>query len=87
MNGKSGGHKARQQIQKGRTGLRFQQEESPVGRLSRTPARELDDYIRPLPLSQLQNDHLIKLIIDQVNTAERGAFIQGFKMAMDIARS
>ena len=49
-------------------------------------ARELGDYIRPLPLSQPQNDHLIKLIIDQVNTAEKGAFLQGFRMAMDIAR-
>ena len=49
-------------------------------------ARELGDYIRPLPLSQPQNDHLIKLIIDQVNTAEKGAFLQGFNMAMDIAR-
>lgn len=36
-------------------------------------ARELGNYIRTLPLSQPQNDHLIKLIIDQVNTAERGA--------------
>ena len=32
------------------------------------------------------NDSLIKLIAEQINMAEQEAFLQGFNMAMNIAR-
>ena len=48
-------------------------------------ARALSDYLKPLPLSQPENDVLIKLIIRQVETAEQGAFVQGFHMERDYA--
>ena len=34
-------------------------------------ARALSDYLKPLPLSQPENDALIELMIRQVETAER----------------
>ena len=48
-------------------------------------ARALSDYLKPLPLSQSENDILVELIIRQVETAEQGAFIQGFHMGRDYA--
>ena len=50
-------------------------------------ARALSDYLKPLPLSQSENDILVELIIRQVETAEQGAFIQGFHMGRDYANS
>ena len=50
-------------------------------------ARVLSDYLKPLPLSQSENDILVELIIRQVETAEQGAFIQGFHMGRDYANS
>lgn len=49
-------------------------------------ARNISDYLHQLPLTQPENDRLVELFINQVNTAERGAFLQGFNMAMEIAR-
>ena len=48
-------------------------------------ARELSDFIKGLPLDQPTNDRLVKMMIEQVEEAERGAFIQGFKMGRDFA--
>ena len=48
-------------------------------------ARVLSDYLKPLPLSQSENDILVELIIRQVETAEQGAFVQGFHMGKDYA--
>lgn len=48
-------------------------------------ARELSDFIKALPLDQPTNDHLVKLMIEQVEEAEHGAFIQGLKMGRDFA--
>lgn len=46
-------------------------------------ARQLSDFIKGLPLDQPTNDRLVKLMIEQVEEAEHGAFIQGFKMGRD----
>ena len=48
-------------------------------------ARELSDFIKGLPLDQPTNDRLVKMMIEQVEEAERGAFIQGCKMGRDYA--
>lgn len=48
-------------------------------------AKQLSDFIKGLPLDQPTNDRLVKLMIEQVEEAERGAFIQGFKMGRDFA--
>lgn len=46
-------------------------------------ARELSVFIQGLPLNSQENDKLISLVIRQVVEAERGAFIQGFRMGME----
>ena len=62
----------------------------PIAQVERTErffqiARQLSDYIKCLPLDQPTNDHLVQMMIEQVEEAEHGAFIQGFKMGMDFA--
>lgn len=42
--------------------------------------------MKSLPLTQPENDRLIQLFIDQINAAERGAFIQGFNLAKEFAK-
>lgn len=49
-------------------------------------AKELGDYIALLPLNHEQNDELIRLMVEQVNTAEQGAFLQAFKMGFDLGK-
>lgn len=49
-------------------------------------AQELSDFIHTLPLSVEQNDKLVKLMIDQVQEAERGAFGQGLCMGTEYER-
>ncbi|MDY4508040.1 MAG: hypothetical protein SPD95_04890 [Candidatus Faecousia sp.] len=48
-------------------------------------AKQLSDFIKSLPLDQSTNDRLVKLMIEQVEEAEHGSFIQGFKMGRDFA--
>lgn len=50
-------------------------------------ARELGDYIRGLPLTAEQNNALVALTIKQVQEAERGAFVQGFKWGKEYEKS
>lgn len=45
-----------------------------------TIARQLSDNLKALPLSNEENDQFIDLMIKQVQEAERGAFVHGFKM-------
>lgn len=40
-------------------------------------SNRLSKYINTLPLSSEENDHLIKLTINQIQEAEQGAFTQG----------
>ena len=48
-------------------------------------AKQLSDFIKSLPLDQSTNDRLVKLMIEQVEEAEHGSFIQGFKMGREFA--
>lgn len=48
-------------------------------------AMELSDFISTLPISRKENDRLIALIIQQVQTGEQGAFSQGFRMGKEFA--
>lgn len=48
-------------------------------------AKQMSDFIKGLPLDQSTNDRLVKLMIEQVEEAEHGSFIQGFKMGRDYA--
>lgn len=48
-------------------------------------ARNLDSLIKGLPLDQPANDRLVKMMIEQVEESELGAFIQGFKMGREFA--
>ena len=50
-----------------------------------TIARQLSDKLKALPLSNEENDRFIDLMIKQVQEAERGAFMQGFKMGKEHA--
>lgn len=48
-------------------------------------AQALGDCIKELPLNTLENDGLVKKIINQVLEAEQNAFKQGFKAAIEYA--
>lgn len=50
-------------------------------------AHELSDYIAGLLLTTEQNDTLVSLIVKQVQEAERGAFVQGFKWGMEYEKT
>lgn len=45
-------------------------------------AKELSDFVATLPLEQSDNDRLIKIIVKQINEAERGAYLAGFDMGI-----
>ncbi len=45
-------------------------------------AQELSTFITGLPLTTAQNDNLVYKIIEQIEEAERGAFMQGYEMRM-----
>lgn len=64
--------------------------EEPTIEIERTAAfhsiaRQLSDNLKALPLSKEENDQFIDLMIKQVQEAERGAFMQGFKMGKEYA--
>ena len=48
-------------------------------------AHELSNYIKELPLTAEQNNALISMMVKQVQEAERGAFVHGFKCGMEYA--
>lgn len=50
-------------------------------------AHELSDYIKGLPLTTEQNNALVSLMVKQVQEAERGAFVQGFKWGMEYEKT
>ena len=50
-------------------------------------AHKLSDYIKDLPLTAEQNDTLVSSMIEQVQEAERGAFVQGFKLGMEYQKT
>ncbi len=54
-------------------------------KIERTPeflqaAQLLSDFIRGLPIDQPTNDRLVAMMVDQVQQAEKGAFVQGLRM-------
>lgn len=49
-------------------------------------AKTLGEFIKALPLSNADNDQLIKLIIDQIEEAEKAAFETGFHMGGEFAQ-
>ncbi|WP_435322136.1 hypothetical protein [Muriventricola aceti] len=48
---------------------------------------ELSNYIKSLPLTTEQNNTLVSLMVKQVQEAERGAFVQGFKWGMEYEKT
>ena len=56
--------------------------------IERTPdffqmAQQLSEFVRSLPLDQPTNDRLVALMVDQVQQAEKGAFVHGYRMGME----
>lgn len=49
-------------------------------------AKTVGDYIKALPLNNADNDRLITLILEQIKTAEQGAFNQGFTMGVEFSK-
>ncbi|MDO9492486.1 hypothetical protein [Acetobacterium sp.] len=47
-------------------------------------AHEVGDFIQSLSLDQKKNDELIRLIVKQVNEAEKTSFREGIKMASEL---
>ena len=59
--------------------------------IERTPdfflsAQQLSEFIHNLPLDQSDNDHLIALMVEQVQQAEKGAFDHGFRLGVECCR-
>ena len=59
--------------------------------IERTPeftevAQRLSDHIKALPLTHADNDQLVHLMIENVQAAERGAFVQGFSMGREFGQ-
>jgi len=52
-----------------------------------TDAQELSEVIRSLPLSHGDNDRLIFSILQQIGSAERGAFLEGFALGIKISKA
>lgn len=46
----------------------------------------VNDYLKGLPLSVEQNNHLIELLIAHMSAAERDALFQGLSMGIRIAK-
>lgn len=46
----------------------------------------VNDYLKGLPLTVEQNDHLIKLLIAHMSATERDALFQGLSMGIRIAK-
>lgn len=46
----------------------------------------VNDYLKELPLSVEQNNHLIELLIAHTSAAERDALFQGLSMGIRIAK-
>lgn len=46
----------------------------------------VSDYLKELPLSVEQNNHLIELLIAHMSAAERDALFQGLSMGIRIAK-
>ena len=46
----------------------------------------VNDYLKELPLSVEQNNHLIELLIAHMSAAERDALFQGLSMGIGIAK-
>ena len=49
-------------------------------------AKRLSDFIAGLPLTTAQNDELVRLAVEMVNAAERGAYLQGFLFGFQFGR-
>lgn len=45
-------------------------------------AKVLGDYVNALDLDAGKHNELVRLMLDQVTEAEKGAFAQGFKLGM-----
>ena len=46
-------------------------------------AKRLSDFISSLPLNKEQNDRLVHEMIEQIQLAERSAFMQGFEIGLE----
>lgn len=46
----------------------------------------VNDYLKELPLTVEQNDHLIELLIAHMNATEKDALLQGLSMGIRIAK-
>jgi hypothetical protein len=49
-------------------------------------AEKLSNFIKMLPLSQVDNDKLIALIVTQIQQAEKDAFEQGLTLGIKMGR-
>lgn len=46
----------------------------------------VNDYLKGLPLTVEQNDHLIELLIAHMSATEKDALLQGLSMSLKIAK-
>lgn len=58
--------------------------------IERTPeyfqaSKQLGSFIKDLPLDELTAHRLVELTVDQIQAAEHGALLQGFKMGLEYA--
>lgn len=49
-------------------------------------AKEVSDFIANLPISVDENNRLVLAMVEQVELAEKAAFIQGFAIGVEYAK-
>lgn len=49
-------------------------------------AQKLSEFVAGLPLDQPTNDRLVALMVEQVNIAEKDAYLQGVETALNIMK-
>lgn len=53
------------------------------GELFLKTAKEVDEYLKTLPLTKEQNHKLISFMMEHVTQARKDAYLQGFQMGQD----
>ena len=49
-------------------------------------AKDLRELVKGLPISNDDNEKLIKLMLEQIQQAEKDSFLQGFEMGLEFAK-
>ena len=46
----------------------------------------VSDYLKELPLSNVQHNHLVELLVAQTNAMEKNGFLEGFQLGVRLGK-